>query len=389
MTSGEIAKKAGISQKAIRLYDEKGLLKPSDYSEGNYRLYDKESLLVLEKILALKQIGFSLEEIHDNLITENNTDITESLKQQLQLVEEKRRELDRTISCIKNVLNRTDDNPDWNDVAEITRMIQMDQRADELHFEALKYTADSEDWYVKILHSLDIEENARVLDLGCGYGKLWRNSWTNIPKGTKIKGIDLRGSWADDFSTYIEDNKETLPEDVEITLEWNDVEEAAFWERVEENPPYTCVIAHYLIDFLKVPQVLIEQAANVLQKGGLFSCNGPEVSGEHCFWKEVLEQIKLKSTFIDKELEEKRLECHRFEQVLKAYYERVEKIKLPNNMKYDTAEELFERLCSVYPAQKKYLSENKGLITAYFEEEIAKEGSITIMADSEFWHCYK
>ena len=43
MTTGEIAKKAGISQKAVRLYDEKGLLKPSDYSEGNYRLYDNES----------------------------------------------------------------------------------------------------------------------------------------------------------------------------------------------------------------------------------------------------------------------------------------------------------------------------------------------------------
>ena len=27
MTSGEIAKKAGVSQKAVRLYDEKGLLK--------------------------------------------------------------------------------------------------------------------------------------------------------------------------------------------------------------------------------------------------------------------------------------------------------------------------------------------------------------------------
>ena len=37
MTSGEIAKAAGVSQKAVRLYDEKGLLKPADYSEGNYR----------------------------------------------------------------------------------------------------------------------------------------------------------------------------------------------------------------------------------------------------------------------------------------------------------------------------------------------------------------
>ncbi len=46
MTSGEIAKKAGVSQKAVRLYDEKGLLKPTDYSEGNYRLYDKAALQI-------------------------------------------------------------------------------------------------------------------------------------------------------------------------------------------------------------------------------------------------------------------------------------------------------------------------------------------------------
>ena len=51
MTSGEIAKKVGVSQKTIRLYDEKGLLKPSEYSEGNYRLYDKEALLILENIV--------------------------------------------------------------------------------------------------------------------------------------------------------------------------------------------------------------------------------------------------------------------------------------------------------------------------------------------------
>ena len=63
MTSGEIAKKAGISQKAVRIYDEKGLLKPVDYSESNYRLYDEQSLLILEKIIALKHIGFSLEQI--------------------------------------------------------------------------------------------------------------------------------------------------------------------------------------------------------------------------------------------------------------------------------------------------------------------------------------
>ena len=77
MTSGEIAKRTGVSRKTVRLYDEKGLLKPSGYSEGNYRLYDRSALVVLEKIIALKQIGFSLEEIHDNHLTEKETVLKE------------------------------------------------------------------------------------------------------------------------------------------------------------------------------------------------------------------------------------------------------------------------------------------------------------------------
>ena len=95
MTSGEMARKAGVSQKAIRLYDEKGLLKPTGYSEGNYRLYDDAALQILEKIVALKQIGFSLEEIRDNLKSGEASDIKGALGIQLQKMEEKKYQLEK------------------------------------------------------------------------------------------------------------------------------------------------------------------------------------------------------------------------------------------------------------------------------------------------------
>lgn len=155
MTSGEIAKKVGISQKTVRLYDEKGLLKPTDYSEGNYRLYDNEAILVLEKIIALKQIGFSLEEIYENLIIGKNMDIVESLHQQLDIMERKKQDIEKTIACIKGMLARTEGQPDWNDVAEVARTIQQDQEADQRHFEALKHTPIARDWYELIFDFID------------------------------------------------------------------------------------------------------------------------------------------------------------------------------------------------------------------------------------------
>ena len=62
-TAGEIARIAGVSLRTIRYYDAKGLLPPVSHSDTGYRLYDKGSLSLLQRILMLKYLGFSLEEI--------------------------------------------------------------------------------------------------------------------------------------------------------------------------------------------------------------------------------------------------------------------------------------------------------------------------------------
>ena len=49
-----------------------------------------------------------------------------------------------------------------------------------------------------------VEEGERVLDLGCGYAKVWRNNWEDIPKNVHIDAYDVRGSWADDFEKYVD-----------------------------------------------------------------------------------------------------------------------------------------------------------------------------------------
>lgn len=61
---GLFSKMNKVTIKALRYYDEVGLLKPAfidDYT--GYRYYDSEQLPALYQILALKQMGFSIEEI--------------------------------------------------------------------------------------------------------------------------------------------------------------------------------------------------------------------------------------------------------------------------------------------------------------------------------------
>ncbi|EPS5700443.1 MerR family transcriptional regulator [Vibrio vulnificus] len=62
MYIGELAKKSGISIKAIRHYEEIGLIK-SPLRQGKYRHYDASYLDILAMIKLAKSLGFTLEEL--------------------------------------------------------------------------------------------------------------------------------------------------------------------------------------------------------------------------------------------------------------------------------------------------------------------------------------
>ncbi len=64
MLIGEIAEFFGVSRKAIRLYEKKGIIKPVEVdAETGYRYYSTEQVRQLNALLELKAMGFSLDEI--------------------------------------------------------------------------------------------------------------------------------------------------------------------------------------------------------------------------------------------------------------------------------------------------------------------------------------
>ena len=62
-TTGEFAKKAGVTIRTIRYYDTKGILKPSHHNNQGHRLYSEQDFLKLKQILVLKYLGLSLDEV--------------------------------------------------------------------------------------------------------------------------------------------------------------------------------------------------------------------------------------------------------------------------------------------------------------------------------------
>jgi MerR family transcriptional regulator, copper efflux regulator len=60
---GELAKSVGKTVRALHLYEELGLLRPTERSAGGYRLYAAASVTRVNWIIKLQSMGFSLPEI--------------------------------------------------------------------------------------------------------------------------------------------------------------------------------------------------------------------------------------------------------------------------------------------------------------------------------------
>ncbi|MBO4650841.1 MAG: MerR family transcriptional regulator [Clostridiales bacterium] len=387
MTSGEIAKKAGVSQKAVRLYDEKGLLKPTDYSEGNYRLYDKAALQVLEKIVALKQIGFSLEEIRDNLVAGDAKDIKEALEMQLKVMEEKRYRIEMVIDTIKRTLAQNADALDWDDVAGIVQSVTIDQEADRGHWLALQHTVPGQDWYVTVFNSMNFKKDEKILDLGCGFSKLWRNNWKDIPEGSEIFGYDIRGSWADDFENYLKENEKDLPSGVKIDLTFEDLEKSAAWDLIESEKAYDHIIAHYLYFELKNPEALVEKASKVLAKDGVFSVNGPDVGSWNLFFEKAMKEAGIDAPFIEESISEQEGKRDDFFAMLSKYFAKVDTVELTCDFRYAEADDLLLKMKDTFEGQEKFFCKYQDKIKAYFKEQIEKNGELIITTTSQFLRC--
>lgn len=96
---GELAKAMNITVRTLQYYDKEGLLIPSVKSEGGRRLYTKKDMVQLHQILSLKYLGFSLDDIKNNL---RSLDKTEDV---IQVLDYQENELKSKIEKLKEVLN--------------------------------------------------------------------------------------------------------------------------------------------------------------------------------------------------------------------------------------------------------------------------------------------
>jgi DNA-binding transcriptional MerR regulator/DNA-directed RNA polymerase subunit RPC12/RpoP len=81
-TTGEIAKKCNVSVRTVQYYDEKGILIPSELTEGGRRLFSENDVRTLETICFLKELGISLKDIAEILHSDESKEVITLLLEQ-------------------------------------------------------------------------------------------------------------------------------------------------------------------------------------------------------------------------------------------------------------------------------------------------------------------
>lgn len=122
MKIGELAQATNISVRTLHHYDEIGLLKPSSRTESGHRLYLESDIVQLHKILSLRNLGFTLEEVRQ-FIGHSAESLRNLLIQQSEKIEFEREELGRKQWCIQAAYE-ANQLPQYEGVENLTALIR-------------------------------------------------------------------------------------------------------------------------------------------------------------------------------------------------------------------------------------------------------------------------
>ncbi len=71
-TTGEIANLCNVSVRTVQYYDNRGILSPSELSDGGRRIYSQSDLEKMKVICYLRELGFSIENVKTLFQAENS-----------------------------------------------------------------------------------------------------------------------------------------------------------------------------------------------------------------------------------------------------------------------------------------------------------------------------
>jgi DNA-binding transcriptional MerR regulator/trans-aconitate methyltransferase len=227
MTAGHFADKAGVTKRTVQFYDKVGLLSPSYRTSTGHRYYTKQDLARLQRILTLKYIGLTIDEIRRIIHRDGHEeDLKESLRVQSTIIGQKMEHLrlvqktvKETLSLLESLEHKEQEtqgpniefcesSPAWELFASIIRVVNQEyesafnlQTRIRLHDD---FSVNPYKWHHWLFDQMIIPESSKILELGCGDGTLWKRNADRIPEGWDVTLTDLSEGMLNDAREGLE-----------------------------------------------------------------------------------------------------------------------------------------------------------------------------------------
>lgn len=271
-SSGDFAKMAHVTKKTLRYYNDHGFLKPSYIEENGYKLYTDRDFEKMQRILFLKYLGFSLEDIRSTE-PENETFLS-SLQQQLGLLDERIKQMTLVREILKDTIDdvRLHGEADWSELLkQVTetglRESLMQQYIDTSNISVrirlhTLYSQNKEQWFPWIYRNSGIKSGMKVLELGCGNGDFWLQNLKNLPKKLKVVLSDNSQGVLSEAQTRFS------PDDNRFNFRQMDMEAITL-----PDHSFDLVIANHVLFYASDITKTLTKIRRILKPGGTFICS--------------------------------------------------------------------------------------------------------------------
>lgn len=371
-TTGELAKMSGASYKTIRYYVDKGLLKPEQITEHGYRMFSKRSVEDLQKILLLKYLDFSLEEI--KRMMHDGEEIV-SFHRQEQLIREKLIHLEEILHAVMEIKQISEDGR-WDKMLEIMRI---SSRKEEIRKNYLKsdnlekrinihvYSTARETWYQWLFEKFELKENMQVLDVGCGNAAIWLEMQEKIPDGTCITLVDVSRAMLDTAKKNIRVYKNDFKRrNIKFIYQEMDATNLAI------DGTYDRVLANHMLYHIANDkrECLIKTMAEITKVDGKFLAS--TVGKNHM--KEIFDLIQEFAPQAEVPYWMSQGFClENGEEQIMPYFSKVEVWKHDNNLLVPDVNAIFDYLASLPGNINSIVLKNEQQLKEYLKKKISKE----------------